>query len=197
MHNMHILCIIMHILNFLEFFWYPLDQHLPPPKRIRILTPKCFRFRSRFYNTTHHTPHTKHHTPHTTHHTPHTTHHTPHTTHHTPHTTHHTSHTTHHTPHTTHHTPHTTHHTPHTTHHTPHTTHHTPHTTHHTNRHYTSPKYILYYIARYNKELYPVPWYEIYHAPIYGNKTLEKIWLRNIHTCMSLLFRGNKDWAIF
>ena len=42
MHNMHILCIIMHILNFLGFFWYSLDQYLPPPKRIRILSALVF-----------------------------------------------------------------------------------------------------------------------------------------------------------
>ena len=53
---MHISCIIMHILNFLEFFLCFLDLYLPPPKRIRILSALVFGPGSDF------TPDTRHYT---------------------------------------------------------------------------------------------------------------------------------------
>ena len=40
--HIHILCIIMHILNFLVFFWCSLDQYLPPPKGFRLLSALVF-----------------------------------------------------------------------------------------------------------------------------------------------------------
>ena len=57
----------MHILNFLEFFWYSLDQYLPPPKRIRIPSPLVFGPGSITHLLTHTTHTNRHQTPDTTH----------------------------------------------------------------------------------------------------------------------------------
>ena len=61
MHILHNLCIIIHILSFLGFFWYSLNQYLPPPKRIRIPSPLVLCPASDY------TPYTIHNTQHTHH----------------------------------------------------------------------------------------------------------------------------------